>query len=102
VDEEDILGLEIAMDDVLGVGCREGACDLAAQPQRLGHRQCAEPGQPAIERLSIEIFHHDERTTIAVVTEIKDLHETRIVDRGHRARLVEEPVDDVRPGTQLW
>src|SRR5262249_1118392 len=93
--------LEIAVDDVLGVRRGERARDLPAQPERLGRRQLAEPGQPPIERLALEVLHHDEGAAVGVVAEVEDLHDPGIPDPRHRARFVEEPVDDAAARTQL-
>ena len=77
------------------------ASELAIWPAHAAARrttgQRAELGEPRVERLALEELHHDERAAVGVVAEVEDLHDPGIADRRHRARLVEEPVDDVGP-----
>jgi len=61
---------------------------------------CAAASEPAIERLALEVLHHDVRATVGVIAEVEHLDDPGVADRRHRAGLVEEPVDDVRARAQ--
>ena len=58
--EEDVLGLEIAMDDAAGVRRRQAARDLQRDVERRvdGKRAGAEP---RAQRLALEAFRHEVR-----------------------------------------
>jgi hypothetical protein len=95
--DEDVLGLEVAVDHARGVRRPERRADHPRQPQRLDHAEPAGLAQPAVHRVALEQLHHDERAAVAVIAEVEDLHDPRIADRGDRAGLVEEPVHDLGP-----
>jgi hypothetical protein len=94
-DQEDVLGLEVAVDDAAAVRGVQRRGDLAQQPQRLLGRQPTVPLEPRVEGLALEELHHDVRATVGVVAEVEDLHDAGIGDRGGRARFVEEALHDV-------
>ena len=96
-DEENILGLEIAMNDAARVRRAERARDLAHDPQRVGDRQSPQPTDALIERLARQQLHHEIGAAVGVVAEVEDLHDPRIRDRRRRACLVEEAGDDLGP-----
>jgi hypothetical protein len=57
--EEDVLGLEIAVDDASPVGGVERRRDLAQDPQRVLGRQATEALEARVEGLALEELHDD-------------------------------------------
>jgi hypothetical protein len=98
--EEDVLGLEIAVDDASPVGGVERRRDLAQDPQRVLGRQATEALEARVEGLALEELHDDVGAAVGVVAEVEDLHDAGIGDRGRGPGLVEEPLDDVLVGRQ--
>jgi hypothetical protein len=94
-DEEDVLGLEIAVDDAAHVRRVQRARDRPHDAQRVADLEYSEARQPPIERLTLEELHHDVRALVDVIAEVEDLDDARIGDRRRGAGLVEEPGYDL-------
>src|SRR5580692_6847854 len=97
-DEEDVPGLEIAVDDAERVRRRERARELppdGAQPGVV-RRERAPIGEAARQILAHEVLHDDEGATAAMKIAVEDLDDAGVPHGGRRARLREEPRDDVR------
>ncbi len=58
--QEQVLGLEIAVDDRGRVGLVERESDLLDVSEHLGGREAAQPREPLTEILPVEELHHDE------------------------------------------
>jgi hypothetical protein len=100
LDDEDVLRLQIAVDDALGVRGAERAADQPHQRQGLEQADRAEPPEPAVQRLTVEPLHDDVRADLGLMAEVEHLDDAGIRDPGHRARLVEEPLDHLFMGRQ--
>ena len=88
--EEYVLGLEVAMDDVACVRYLERSRHLSGDSERVPHGQRPAAPEPPLEGLALEKLHRDVRTTF-ILSKVEDLDDARISDGRRRARLVEEP-----------
>jgi hypothetical protein len=86
---------KIAMDDAARVRGGERAGDLRHDRRTL-ERLDPLPPHACLEALAPQQRHHDVRPAVAVRAEIVDLDDTRVIDRGRGARLVEEALHDRR------
>ena len=93
--QEDVVGLDVAVDDALGVRGGERAGDAAHDGQRLGLWQPTAGAQPRAQRLAVEQLQHQVRRTVGQVPEVVDLDDPGVPDRRRRLGLVEEPAHGV-------
>jgi hypothetical protein len=100
-DEEQIVGLEIAMDDPARVGRRQRLGRLHADVDDGGGVQGATAGGPLAEGLALQQLHRHVRHPLRQQPHVEHLHHARMVDRERRARLVEEARGDRRVAHQL-
>ena len=86
--EQDVLGLDVAMDDAAAVGVVQRLGDLAREQQRLGNRKRPSE-QPLAERLALDEGHHrvEQARGLARVDQRKDV---RVLELGGDADLAEE------------
>ena len=90
-DERELLGLKVAMNDVLGVGGGESGGNLSCQTERIGDGKLSTDALHAsTERLTVEILHHDVGGAVGLLTELRDLHDARMVHNVDGTRFVEE------------
>jgi hypothetical protein len=87
--DQDIAGLDVAVDDAPGVTRGERAADAGRDAGRLGRRQGAVPAQDRRQVLAVHVLHHDERPrrVLAVVVHGDDV---RVAQRGGVLRLLAE------------
>ena len=79
------------MNDVLGVGGGESGGNLSRQTERIGDGKLSTDALHAsTERLTVEKLHHDEGGAVGLLTELRDLHDARMVHNVDGARFVEE------------
>ena len=83
--QQDVLGLEVAMHHVVGVGVLQRLAQLAADRRDLGQRQRAGAAQAGAR----DQLHDDERRA-RLLTGVVDAHDVRMVERRGGARLVLE------------
>ena len=89
--EEDVLGLEIAVRDALGVRGVERLRDAAQDRQRLGERELADALDQRVERLAVEVLHHVVLAAVLERAEREDVDDVAVADLVDRARLGDEP-----------
>src|SRR5208282_5887606 len=95
---EDVRGLDVAMDDAFGVSCIEPIGNLDAQikhlldPQRLAR-------DPVSERLTLQQFHGDEGSPIGLI-DLVDGANARMVQRGRGFGLALESAESLRVVSQ--
>ena len=87
----DVGGLDVAMDDPLGVGGGKPRRNLGRDVEHARAAQRA-GGQILLERLSLQQLHGDKRLSVLLASFV-DRADVRMVQRGGRARLVQEPID---------
>ena len=87
--QHDILRLDVAVDNPLGMGMHEGAEDLGGEMHRFLDADHPLLLDIILERNAVDIFHDDvlER---GAVTHVEDLDDVRVIEQGDRAGLVAE------------
>jgi hypothetical protein len=93
--EEEVVRLEIAVDDALGVGGGEGVEELAGDGDGVGRLEPAESGQQGRERLAGEELHDDRRPAVGEAGQVEDAHDALVADPVDHAGLGEEALDQV-------
>ena len=76
----------------MGVGEREGGQNAAHDRERTRHGQGALPPDEILQRLALDVFHHDV-VTVAVVTDIVDLDDIGVREPRRAAGLVGQARD---------
>ncbi len=94
-EDEDVLGLEIAVDDARGVGRHQRREKLSGDGRHLLGRQLAVPLDPLGERLAVEKFHDHEAVAVGQRPEVEHLEDVVVADLAGGLRLPLEPADDV-------
>ena len=89
--QQDVLGLDVAVDDALAVGVVEGAGHLARNPHRIGDRQLLLAGQPVAKRLPLDVRHDvvEEAVGRPAVVQRQDV---RVLQVGRGRNLGDEPL----------
>ena len=88
--QEQVPGLDVAMDDAVPVGRVERRCGLLEPGERLvcGRRPLA---QPVLERAALEVLHDDERPVVPLA-DVEDRDRVRLPGETRRGqRLPREP-----------
>ena len=90
---DDVVGLEVAVEHALAVDRVHGAGDLGDQARRLERRHLALLDAPVLERLALDELHHAvERLTLLAGAE--DPHQVRVrLEPGEDLRLAPQPHD---------
>jgi molybdopterin molybdotransferase len=98
--EEDVAGLQVAVDDSLRVGMGEPRGDLAGDPRRVDIGERLAGGEAVLERSPREVLEDHVRPVVlaAVVEEEADV---RVTERGNRVRLALEARRIAALGEQL-
>jgi len=77
----DVVRLEVAVDDVVGVGGADRGEELLGYVERLVDSHPALVLEDRAERLALDELHHDEER-LPVLVEVVDAHDARVVQRG--------------------
>ncbi len=94
LDEKNIRGLDVAMDDAFGVRGVEAIRDLNAGVQQLGDLDGLAV-DAMFERLAFEQFHGDERAAVEIA-DIVDGADVGMIQRGRGARFAAKTLDGLR------
>ena len=89
--EEDVLGLDVAVDHPLRLGVGQGAADLGADAGGLGGRQRPLAPDARLEVLPLHELH-DEVGALVVLAPVEQVHEVRVRQAGHQEGLAAEPL----------
>ena len=90
--DQDVLGLDVAVDDVALVRGAERARDLDRVGDRLGHGQPPEPADAVLERLALDVLEDDVRAAV-VLAGVDHADDVRVVELGDRPRLAAEALE---------
>jgi hypothetical protein len=94
--EEDVLRLQIAVHDLLGVHRLERFADLRHHVDDVGDRQRAARADLRGEVVALEQLEHHEHRAVVGGAEVEHLDDVLVADRRRRERLATETRDDVR------
>ena len=78
VQQVDVSGLEVAVDDPLGMSGSQGRRDLLDDVDHVGDRQASNPTQAVVQVFAFEKFHDKEGLAGRRGAEIEDLHDVRM------------------------
>jgi hypothetical protein len=89
--EHDVLGLDVAVDDVVAVRVRERIGDLARDLERVIDRQLLLACEPVSQRTALDVRHDvvEEAVRFARIVERQDV---RVIETGRDLDLAQEPV----------
>ena len=90
--DQDVLGLDVAVDDVASVRGAERAGDLDRIGHRLGHRQPSLAADPILERLALHVLEHDVGPAL-VLAGIDHAHDVRMRELGNGPGLAAEALE---------
>ena len=101
VADEDVLGLEVAMDDAGGVDGAEDVHQLVAEVEGLDDRDAvAALLAQGLERVALEEVHREEDAAVVGHAVVEDADDARVLDRVREVALTEEPLADRRIGAE--
>src|SRR3989449_1027786 len=89
--EENVLGLDVAVDDALPVGVAERVGDVAGDPERLVEREPALAPQAMAQRLSLEV-RHDVVEQPRRLARREDWHDVRVAELRGKVDFADEPL----------
>jgi hypothetical protein len=93
VDEEDVLGLEIAVDDALVVGRAQRLRDLRGDRQRAIGRHRRRQLDRLRQRLAVDVLHHRVGQAVGRGAEVGDVDDVGVADARRRLGLLHEALD---------
>ena len=91
--EHDVLGLEIAVHDPLGVRRAQRARHLVDDRDRAQEIEAAIARQHRVQRFAVQVLHHEEDGAVVRLAEVGDVDDVRVIDQARRARLAQEALD---------
>jgi hypothetical protein len=89
--DEDVVGLEVAVQHAAGVRRRHARGDRAHDPQRLGERRRS-VGDELRERLPVDVLHRQE-VIVAVLAEVERPHDIAVRHAARELYLGAEPLE---------
>jgi hypothetical protein len=99
--QQDVRRLDVPVDEPGGVGGRQPAGDLRADPQDLGHRQRAGPVELLLEGLPGHVLHDQVRDRLVALGHLVDVDHVVVPDGRCRPGLAAEPGPGRATGGQL-
>ena len=95
--EQDVLGLDVAVDDAVPVGVVERAGDLTGDPERVVDRELALAPEPVAERLALD-ERHGEPELAAGLTGVENGQDVGMLEPGGELDLALEALGAERGG----
>ena len=89
--EQDVLGLDVAVDDVVPVRVVQGGGHLARDPHRVGHRQLLLPVHPVADGLAFDVRHDVEEEAVGLAA-VEERQDVRVLEVGGGGDLAQEPL----------
>ena len=99
--DEDVAGLEIAVDDAARVRRLERRADRLQVLEHLGRRDAPLVVEHAAQVGALEQLHHVERPPVGQLAELVDVDDVRVLDHVDRQRLAQEARDHLGRARQL-
>src|SRR5262249_47815610 len=100
-DEEDVVGLQIAVSDPRGVGGVEGACERSQDRDRGGHVDTTVVFEIVAQGFALEELHHEVVTAVVEDSEREDVDDVAMLDAIDRAGLGDETRHHLTVGAEL-
>ena len=97
--DHDVVGLEIPVDDALGMGAGKAVGDRCRDRQR-SCRLERTLGEKLAERLAVDELHRDERRSVVLV-DVVDGDDGRMIERRRRSCFPLEATEPLRIGREL-
>ena len=95
LDEKDVVGLEIAVNDPALVRGGESIGDLSRDVGEPSHGHRPRLFEHLAERLAVEPLHDEVGGAVGQLTEVRDVDDVRIADRRCGLRFLQEAVGDL-------
>ncbi len=96
--EEDVLGLDVAVDDARGVRGAERVDHVMHHCQEIADGERRIAGEGVVEGQAREQLHHEVGGVLVVLADVEDVDDARVVDLRGDARLAGEAVARERRG----
>ena len=96
LDEHDVIGLEIAMDDAVAVRVRDSIEQLARDRERAPHADRALLHLPG-QRVALDQLHHEEQEAL-LDEHVDRMDQVLVIEHADRVRLAREALDRLRGG----
>ena len=87
--QENVFGLDVAVDDAMPVSIVECRCDFGRDADRIGHRQLLFPVQSVAQALAFDV-RHDVVGGPVRLTRVDQAEDVRVLQRRDRADLAHE------------
>ncbi|MNS73448.1 hypothetical protein D3C72_1068910 [compost metagenome] len=94
VEQNDVVRLDVAVDDAVGVGVVQGAADLGADVDELLDAEGLAHVDVVLEGLALEQLHHHE-VALAFLEVVEDADDVGVLELAGRLGLALEARDDV-------
>jgi hypothetical protein len=98
--DQDVAGLDVAMDDARRMRRSQGQGDVTRDAGGHGDLELAALGKQALQRLAVDPLHDDEGHAVGDV-EVAHAHDVGVVERGRGPGILEKPVGDVPVAAHL-
>ena len=99
--DEDVAGLQIAVDDAQVVRRLQRRAHRLENLQHLARRETAALGQDRPQVDALEQLHHVERAPVGQIVELEDVDDARVLDHVDGARFLHEARDHLRRRREL-
>ena len=89
--QQDVLGLDVAVDDAVAVRVVERGGDLAGDPDRVVDRELLLPVEPVAQRLALDERHDVEEEAVGLAR-VEQREDVRVLEVGGELDLGQEPL----------
>ena len=89
--QQDVFGLDVAMDHVVAVRVVQRARHLGGDAHRVRHRELLFPVHPVADRFAFDVRHHVEEEPVGLPT-VEEGEDMRVLEVGRGLDLAQEPL----------